>query len=66
MTTLGRIPAKEDHKAPGRSRARDDSRRHGKTLAGGYGEALAKDTRRATIRPTPIPTSTTIRIQLPT
>ena len=73
MTTLGGIPAKEDHKAPGRSLAGDDSRRHDKTLAGarqdscrGYGEALAKDTHRATIRPTPIQTSTTVRMQLPT
>ena len=32
----------------------------------GYGEALAKDTRRATIGPTPIQTSTTVRMQLPT
>ena len=32
----------------------------------GYGEALAKDSRRATIRPTPTPTSTTVRMQLPT
>ena len=81
MTTLGTILAKEDHKAPGKSLAGDDSRRHGKTLAGasarplpgprqdpcrGYGEALAKDTRRATIRPTPVPTSSTVRMQLPT
>ena len=29
-----------------------------------YGEALARDTRRVTIRPTPIPTSTTVRMQL--
>ena len=41
MTTLGGIPAKEDHKAPGKSLAGDDSRRHGKTLA------------RATARPLP-------------
>ena len=44
--TLGGIPAKEDHKAPGKSLAGDDSRHHGKTLA--------KNTRRATIRPTPV------------
>src|SRR3954468_22420461 len=30
---LGGIPAKEDHKAPDKSLAGDDSRRHGKTLA---------------------------------
>ena len=58
MMILGGIPAKEDHKAPGKSLAGDDSRRHGKTLA--------KDTHRATIRPTPIQTSTTVRMQLPT
>ena len=34
MMILGGIPAKEDHKAPGKSLAGDDSRRHGKTLAG--------------------------------
>ena len=33
MMILGGIPAKEDHKAPGKSLAGDDSRRHGKTLA---------------------------------
>jgi len=30
----------------------------------GYGEALAKETRRATISPTPIPTSTAVRMRL--
>ena len=34
MMILGRIPVKEDHKAPGKSLAGDDSRRHGKTLVG--------------------------------
>ena len=48
MMILGGIPAKEDHKAPGKSLAGDDSRRHGKTLAG----APAKNTRWATFRPT--------------
>ena len=33
MMILGRILAKEDHKAPGRRLAGDDSRRPGKTLA---------------------------------
>ena len=46
MMILGGIPTKEDHKAPGKSLAGDDSRRHGKTLA--------KNTRRATIRPMPV------------
>ena len=48
--TLGGIPAKEDHKASGKHLAGDDSRRRGKTLAGGLGKALAEDTRRATVR----------------
>ena len=34
MMIPGRIPAKEDHKAPDKSLAEEDSRRHGKTLAG--------------------------------
>src|SRR3954468_8376834 len=34
VMTLGGIPAKKDHKAPGKSLARDDNERHGKTLAG--------------------------------
>ena len=34
MTTLGGILAEEDHKAPGKHLAGDDSRRLGKTLAG--------------------------------
>ena len=70
MTTPGGIPAKQDHKTPGRSLAGDDSRRHSKTLAGatarplpgpwqdscrGYGAVLAKGPRRAPVRPTPIP-----------
>src|SRR4051812_42354034 len=69
MMILGGIPAKEDHKAPGKSLAADDIRRHGKILAGaaarpllgawqdpcwGRGKALAMNPRRATIRPTPI------------
>ena len=41
MMILGGIPAKEDHKAPGKSLAGDDSRRHGRTLAGGPGKTLA-------------------------
>ena len=44
MMILGGIPAKEDQKAPSKSLAGDDSRRHGKSLA--------KNTRWATIRPT--------------
>src|SRR3954465_2182273 len=67
MMILGGIPAKEDHKAPGNSLAGDDSRRHGKALAGAparplprtpvgppSGKGLAKNPRRATIRLTPI------------
>src|SRR5512133_3393590 len=46
MMILGEIPAKDDHKAPGKSLAGDDTSRHGKTLA--------TSTRSATIRPTPV------------
>lgn len=49
MMTLGGIPAKEDHKAPGKSLAEDDYRCHGKTLTGPPGKTLA----RATTRPLP-------------
>ena len=52
-TTLGGIPAEEDHKAPGKSLAGDNSGRHGKTLAGPPGKALAKRVSRATVRPAP-------------
>ena len=34
MMILAGLPAKEDHKAPSKSLAGDDSGRHGKTLAG--------------------------------
>src|SRR4051812_6966114 len=66
MMVLGGIPAKENHKAPGKSIAGDGSRRHGKTLVGtparplsgpwqdpcrGRGKALAKDTCGATSDP---------------
>ena len=42
MMILGGIPAKEDHKAPGKSLAGDDSRRHGKTLAGAPARPLPR------------------------
>ena len=42
MMILGGIPAKEDHKAPGKSLAGDDSRRHGKTLTGGPARPLPR------------------------
>ena len=42
MMILGGIPAKEDHKAPGKSLAGDDSRRHGKTLAGAPAKPLPR------------------------
>ena len=51
MMILGGIPAKEDHKAPGKSLAGDDSRRHGKTLAG----APARPLPRTPIGPLPGP-----------
>ena len=44
MMILGGIPAKEDHKALGKSLAGDDSRRHGKTLAKDICEAAARPT----------------------
>ena len=42
MTTLGGIPAKEDHKALGKSLAGDDSRHHSKTLAGATARPLPR------------------------
>ena len=42
MMILGGIPAKEDHKAPGKSLAGDDSRRHGKTFAGAPARPLPR------------------------
>ena len=68
MTTLGGIPTEEDHKAPGKRLAGDDSRRLGKTLVGAParplpgslsspGKTLAEaarptPTERATLEPT--------------
>ena len=42
MMILGGIPAKEDHKAPGKSLAGDDLRCPGKGLAGAVGAARAR------------------------
>ena len=51
VMTLGGIPAKEDHKAPGKSLAEDDSRRHGNALAG----APARPLPRTPVGPPPGP-----------
>ena len=42
MMTLGGIPTEENHKAPGKHLAGDDSRRCGKTLAGAPARPLPR------------------------
>ena len=54
MMTLGGILAKEDHKAPDKSLAGEDSRTPRQDPCRGPGKALAKNTCSATIRPTPV------------
>ena len=63
MTTPGGIPAKEDHKAPGRSLAKDDSRRHGKTLVGATARPLLKTPVGPPSGPRQFQTSTAVRMR---
>src|SRR4051812_33553199 len=65
MTTLGGIPAEEDHKAPGKRLAGDDSRRLGKTLAGTPARPLPR-TPTGHHQDHANQVSTAVRMQLPT
>ena len=64
MTTPGGIPAKEDHKTPDRSLAGDDSRRHGKTLAGATARPLLNAPVGPPSGPRQFQTSTAVRMRL--
>src|SRR4051812_28087184 len=64
-TTLGKIPAKEDHETPSKRLTRDDGRRRDKTLVGAPARPLPR-TSTGNHQAHANQVSTAVRIQLPT